>query len=524
MLELLLSAVIAAAPASEPARLSSPDCQSTLGPLYEGPEEADLPGQVDGAAIANAAALVALRAERGGSLIIVRGGSFANADFRGADLHNFCFLDTNLAGSDWRGADASGAGFVRADLTGANLSGADLSRVLFRHPNMKDADASGADLSGGRLDGGWDGSLENLRLDGADLSAFRFDCGITLGDGCPLDRAISFRRADLSGAAIATYGRVAALTGARIDRTEVALDQLDDLRDADIAGPLLVQGAEAPIALSPPEYARLAPHVRPPQGADQPSFDCARAATRVERALCGEYAGRARELDRSVADLFRRAVAADPAIAAAQQVWLRERDRCGADGDGAEIGCLQESYESRRAELIARIGPPTWLRPGAIALFVAPPIGFDEAFRSDPLHARLLPAMIGASWSEVVVRTNADGTIDARGGALAANAHTCSLAGDGLSLDRATGYYSGPHQGSGDEPPAWRGRPMPVLLLWDDRADVYQAGRIRHGEDGSDPRPSDYASCGARAGFSEMLRMPVSDAEAARRFDSLGEP
>ena len=118
----------------------------------------------------------------------------------------------------------------------------------------------------------------------------------------------------------------------------------------------------------------------------------------------------------------------------------------------------------------------------------------------------------------------ADGTIDARGDARGANGHMCSLTGDRLRFDRSTGWHSGPYQANGDEPAQWRRRPMPVLLLWSDRAEIWRNGHNVYGPTEGDPRPSDYASCGARAGFGQMLRVPVAQAEAARRFEALGEP
>ena len=69
----------------------------------------------------------------------------------------------------------------------------------------------------------------------------------------------------------------------------------------------------------------------------------------------------------------------------------------------------------------------------------------------------------------------------------------------------------------------WRGRPVPVLLLFDDRAEVYEHGRASADQAGIDPRAGDYASCGARAGFEAMVRVPVGEREARSMFESLEE-
>jgi uncharacterized protein YjbI with pentapeptide repeats len=383
-----------------------------------------------------------------------------------------------------------------------------LPRVLLRQANLKDADATGADLSGGKMDGGWDASIENFRVDRASLAGFRFDCGITISDGCAVDGEISLRGANLSGAFLSRYERLTPWDGARIDRTEVSLGQLAGLRGANIAGPILVRGGEAVVRLSRADHQALLPHLASPDDAATPSFDCAAASSPVERLICAPDNGRLRALDRAVADLYRQA---GPGAAASQTAWLRERDRCPV----TDSWCVEQGYQARKAALVARIGPPAWARPGAAALFVAPPVQFDAAFRAGPLYARLIPVLIGAAWSHAVVRVRANGRIDASGEALGANGHSCSLGGERLRFDPATGWYSGPQQSGPDVPAPWRTRPMPVLLLWGSRAEVYANGHSGEGGEG-DPRRSDYASCGARAGFSEMIRIPASAAEIAR--------
>ena len=220
------------------------DCQAAIGPVYDGRETSSLPNQVDGNSVGDVPGLMRRRAARGNALIVVNGGNFARADFRGARLANVCFVGTDLSGSDWRGAEAGGSAFVDTNLEGANLTGARLPRVLLRQVNLKDADATGADLSGGRMDGGWDGSVENLRLDRANLSGFRFDCGITIGDGCPISGNMRFPGANLTGASLASYFRFSGWNGARIDRTEVSLQQLTEMDGADLQGPILVRGGD----------------------------------------------------------------------------------------------------------------------------------------------------------------------------------------------------------------------------------------------------------------------------------------
>ncbi len=65
---------------------------------------------------------------------------------------------------------------------------------------------------------------------------------------------------------------------------------------------------------------------------------------------------------------------------------------------------------------------------------------------------------------------------------------------------------------------------MPVLRFLGDTAEVYRNGVAGWGEDSLDPRPSEYASCGARAHFPHMIRVPVPDAELDRMIAELQPP
>lgn len=505
---ILALAVTAAAPPAG-------SCQAALGPMYEGTEEEALPGRVDGATL-NAESLTALRRAQGEATITIVGGAFRNADFRAARLRNICLLDTDLSGTDWRGADAAGVGFVRANLAGARLEGARMPFVALREPAMESVNATGADFSGGRLDGGWDGSLDNLVLDRANLAGFDFACGITIGDSCASANGLSLRGADLTGARLSDWSGEADYTGARIESTRIGLHQLRDIAPADIAGPILLSAGDISVEISAADHAALLPRLAgdeaPPP--DAPSFDCARASSRAERAICAPDAFELRQLDRDMAEVYRRAAAANPAVAARQRVWLRKREACAP-------ACLPRMYEAEIGDLVAGLGPPAWVRPGARALFVSDRTGFDDSFRTDPLYMRILPVIVADASARVIVRVNRGGTIEADGDAIGGNAHSCTLVGETLHFDWRTGWYSGPFTPGRDEPPEWGERPMPVLRFIGDTARVYRNGVAGWGEDSLDPRPSDYASCGARAHFPRMVRVPVAEAEIDRMIAQL---
>ena len=429
----LIAALALAAAAPAPA-----DCQALLKTLYEQPEDAELPGLVSGGTLKDAKALVALRRARGEGVIPIRGGDFSNADFRGARLDRICFLGTKLTGSQWRGANLSGSAFVGADLSGADLRETRMRRILLRNAVLENVNARRSILAGGRFDGGWgEGSVKGFRLDSADLTGFRFECGITIDDGCPIDGGeLTLRGAILRDSNLINYADV---TGARIDGTRVTPAELPELRKASLEGPIVVTGAEEAISLSPDEYRSLLPHFR------------------------------------------------DPA----------ETEELPADQGGERLKHVS---------------------PGSALYFVDHPQTFGDGVRTHALYIRLLPALIGTAWSRLSVKVNADGSIDASGEAVGANAHSCSLDAAGLRFDPATGWYSGAQESGADVPAPWRGKPMPVLRFRGDRADVWRMGRGGDGE--GDPRESEFASCGARAAFSPMLRVPLSSAQAERWAES----
>jgi uncharacterized protein YjbI with pentapeptide repeats len=429
----LIAAIALAAAAPAPA-----DCQALLGPLYDQPEDSKLPGLVHGATLKGAGALVELRRARGEDVIPIRGGDFSGADFRGARLDRICFLGTKLTGGRMRGANLSGSAFVDADLSGADLRETRMRRILLRNAVLRNADAQRSILAGGRFDGGWfEGGVEGFRLDSADLTGFRFDCGITLDDGCPIDGGrLTVRGAILRDSNLAAFVDVA---GARIDRTRVSPGQLPDLRNGRLEGPVIVTGGDEAVPISVEEYRSLLPFFRDPAEVEEPP----------------------------------------------------------ADKGGERLG--KEP-------------------PGTVLYFIDHPQSFADGFRTHPLYARLLPALIASAWSRLSVRFNSDGTVDAVGEALGANAHSCSLGGKGLRFDPATGWYSGAQEGDPDVPAPWRGKPIPVLRFHGDRAEVWRMGRGGDGE--GDPRESDFASCGARAAFSPMLRVSPTSARVQRLLES----
>jgi len=140
--------------------------------------------------------------------------------------------------------------------------------------------------------------------------------------------------------------------------TEAPLNNADPAYDGPgEAAPPVQQ--PAPIAPPPPPVVRPAPQPAPAPPtvtSARPSFNCANARTRGERAVCSN--GDLANLDRQMASQFNRAMAsASPGERAMLQrtrgKFLSFRDRCGSDA------CIADTYRGRMRE-IADITSGRW--------------------------------------------------------------------------------------------------------------------------------------------------------------------
>ncbi|WP_312783040.1 hypothetical protein [Brevundimonas sp.] len=87
-----------------------------------------------------------------------------------------------------------------------------------------------------------------------------------------------------------------------------------------------------------------------PNRADAASFDCARARSASERAICGNRSLEDRDVKMatlySVVRQFQGGMGALAAMRDRQSEWLGQRELCGAN-----IACIRRSYDVRIAEL-----------------------------------------------------------------------------------------------------------------------------------------------------------------------------
>jgi hypothetical protein len=373
-----------------------------------------------------------------------------------------------VRGGDFSGADLRGAGlrnicFVETKFVRSDLSGADGAGIGFLR-----ADLSGAKLVGATL---VHVVIDNPYMKGVDAA------GADLSDG------------RMSGSSFGTW------EGLRLDRARLRGFRFDCLpiqgeSCVDRTGPISFRGADLRGAWIDGYWGDGDWH-----GA---RFDDTRVSLRQLLALG------------SIGKTGSLLVYENPArvrLSAAEYEWLRRH--IGRRGD------LLPVDSDRRP--VTR--PPAWLRPGVEALFAAPVIDFDAEARRSRLFRRLLPAIVAGAISYVRVKVDARGRIDASGSALGGNGHMCGLGARHLRLGRS-GWYSGvaePPDGAYKPPHI----PVPVLRFRGDRAEVYERG---HPSDEASLRNGfDFlASCGARAGFEEMIRVPYPPGGAHRLWHEAG--
>lgn len=497
-LAVLCAAWCATAPAL--AQASVP-CETMLGDLWGENEPAQGVATIDGTRLHSPAELI----KAVGKGAVIQGGSFAGWDFRRLALTNACFVEADLQRSLWDDARAPGIGFIKSNLSGASLRGIKAPGILLRDANLADTTATRADFSGGRLEGGWfDGSVDGLNLDEANLSGFDFSCGITLSDGCPLygsDKPISARGANLTRAKLSSFHRYGLndveLAGAVLDRAEISPAQLASFKGRMVTDPLVLVGGDMRLELTAAEAQSLVDDVAIAQsGVSDPSFDCTKAASATERTICLPDNRDLADADRRLARTFSIARTERPRLVAEQRQWLKQRDACMAEEFPSD--CLRNAYAKRQGQLLGSLGESNWLRPGEAALFIDDELPVSDAMRLTPLFARLAPLLAQGSPGYAYVERTADGRYDASGESIGANAHSCTLGAAGLALDPMTGWYGVRDSESN--------RRIRVVQVDGDWLRVFADGHP-YGEEAEGS--ADYASCGARAAFGPMRRIAL---------------
>ncbi len=392
---------------------------------------ADVPGfAIDAEGLIRVRDLERIRKRTRAGTIFVSGGSFVGGDFRKASIANMCFFGTDFSQTDWTGFSGSGLGFVGVDLTGAKMVNSSMPFVLFRDTKLALVDASQANWEMGQIDGGWSGSLRGLKLSRADLTGFRIECGTSAIDGCPTERdGMTLAGANLRRASFHSFfWPDMNLDGARIDQTELGLDHLRSLDGATLVGPIVLRSPRRAIMLFPGEARQLAEVARRDGGA----LDV--CAGPVEPALilaCNAPGSAVSILLQSVAELTEQ-TATSPSTSESEPVWIASRNACMTlPAEEAQLGCVLQSYRDREAVLRVIAGAPQWLDEPGYRLFLSSEAAFPTSAGTPGLYGRVLPILLDSAVAAVIVRSEGDGTVAAKGVALGG----CTFAAEGLRFD-----------------------------------------------------------------------------------------
>lgn len=457
---------------------------------------------IDGATIKKVRDLGDLRKRMGAKTVFVSGGSFRGESLAKVRLENICFLGTDFAGSDWRGVAASGLGFVDVDLSAAKMAGARLPFVLFRNAKLAGADATGADFRFGRFDGGWGGSVRDWTLTGARLHGFRFECGATALDGCPVDReGVAFTGADLTRASLFAFPvSDLDLAGTTIDTTELSLSQTTALAAANLMGPVIVRSRRRATIFFPFEVPRLREAAMADDAGGPVAGPKLCGGDPLSQAVCA--AG-----DPVLTDLAAEVAALETAGPAARRPMGRRgrsvrtpRAAAPAPSDavatclstGGDADCLLAALRTRREQLGGAGVRPDWLRGGEVLLFVSDDVPPPSSGRGDPLFARLQPVLLDSAQSVALLRVDTSGAVQAKGQALGG----CQLDADRLTYDPVRGGLS-TAQGA--------------LLL------TITGQRMRSAVE---PQPTGPLRCRPGASFATMRRVPLDQESLATLWEA----
>jgi uncharacterized protein YjbI with pentapeptide repeats len=359
------------------------------------------------------------------------GKALVNVKLKGAILRDADFTDAIICESDLTNADLTGAHLVRAVVASSTeINGANLSNVSARGVNF--ADASGT-----------------IKIDGADLRD-----ASTLCDELPqcLGSRVEFSSlagADLRGASIGNL--CCALPGldtAKLDGVITYFNETTDgVTETDLAQMATGVGNAGHITFMPaygqsgaraeftgPELRQLVELLgQMHRSSAHPSFDCTRADSDVEKAVCADP--RLAALDKALSWLWER-VAHTPQQMAEQKKWLAGRATCpsasaladdelvpGSFGSPTDPkGCIGYAYATR----IRALGPKSSRADvGSGAYTTDPPIELPRGASAD-LARKFLMAR-GYRQDEIDVEN-----LGSRGGKLSgfglwANGHECGF-------------------------------------------------------------------------------------------------
>ncbi len=417
--------------AENPNVLPQNSCQAAIGPLGAPRAIADT---YDGKTLEFAGDIRSLRNKaKDGRIIVINGGDYTGQKFGNDNFSNICFVGTKLTNTRWTKTKASGIGFINADLTGATFDRVVMDFALFRNTTLTNVDASGAQLAYGRLDGGWEPSMANLKLDGARMVGFVFSCGATSVDGCSFDRKqLSLRGADLTGASVSTFAMWdARLDQAVLNNTVLSIDQITQFSLANLKGNVIIRASKRQVALRPDSFqaaaAALATNKTNDSACNNPDTPLTQLLCQVGQTALRKFSEDIERLNETKLSLQAAQKAAGQApdtsgdIQVVAQNKAHERytkalRRCALkDEEDDATNCVLGQMLKRRAVLIEQLIKSHPLEADGRALYVNADSQLIQAVARDPRLAGLTPLVADEATSMLLAYRDDDQNMSARG-------------------------------------------------------------------------------------------------------------
>ncbi len=438
-----------------------------------------LPPAIDGRKFRTFAAVAAFRkAAPVGQIIVIEGGDLSQQKVGAVDLSGVCFRGTRLVNTVWSRTKGLGIGFIGADLTGARFDQVMFDSVLFRSTTLANVNAAGSRFVFGQLDGGWNASMANLNLDNAQMIGFRFICGVTATDGCPFDRKlISMRGTDLSEAKLSSFAFWdTAFNGAKLNRTEIGIDQVTQFDGATISGPLIIRAGRKASTIAPADFMALRAKV-----VSAPADSCVSPSTPLLRLICASSPNTLTRLYRDIDALYRGTSVDSAKPSPAQTSYQTSLDSCITKGEAAARDCLAKEMNERRDVLIAEMLREKPLERVGRALYVSNDTPFVNAGSDTPA---LAPLFAASAPSYMLVRKEKGRSLNIRAATSDAAGNRCPIF-DNTKAKAANGL---------------------AMRIWATGADFKVEGADRQSN-----------QCSASAQSGPLIRIPVSDSD----FDAL---
>jgi uncharacterized protein YjbI with pentapeptide repeats/uncharacterized protein len=480
-------------------------------------EGSTLPMSIPGDSLKKSYAIEKIRKKaKDGRTIVIEGGDFTDYDFRKAKLSNVCFRGAKLTNTDWSGANMIGMGFIDSDLSGAVFTGAIIRGTLFRTTTMANVDATAADFSQGQLDGGWNASIKNLKLDLAKMNGFKFICGTRAIDGCPFDRqGISARNTDFSGVLFSGFALWGAnVSGAIFDGADMNVDDVGQIVGGAEPSVVSVRHRNMSTLVDGPVAMALAGALAT---TNTTANQCANPQRPLETALCEDKTGSLRAFD---SDIVRLAASSAPEKKKNLIAFERGREACLAGPMATKTACLTTIYRARRNSLLAAIAPMTWMKRAGRILFSSNDLALTSGATLQPSWPGIAQVLVRLSPSYMLARVEGSKRVMVRATATDGNEAACSL--DVAATAASAGNFTVPvvlppkmRPGARVAPPTAteitvtstvKRKPTPTPLF---RVVGEQAILIQAQDDGT--APVRIPVCNGAAAFGAMRRLPIDE-------------